>query len=70
MHVEGIVTVHIRVLPNGAVEVSASPTASAMAWTSPRNAPLMATKFEPATDASGHPIDWEGVVNVAFQLAG
>ena len=29
-----------------------------------------ATRFQPATDASGHPIDWEGVVNVAFQLAG
>ncbi len=28
------------------------------------------TRFKPATDASGAPIEWEGVVNVAFQLAG
>ena len=25
---------------------------------------------QPATDAAGHPVDWEGIVNVAFQLAG
>jgi len=29
-----------------------------------------ATRFKPATDDSGNPVDWEGVVNVAFQLAG
>jgi hypothetical protein len=31
---------------------------------------VQATRFQPAIDASGHPIDWDGVVNVAFQLAG
>ena len=31
---------------------------------------VQATGFQPATDASGNPVDWEGVVNVAFQLAG
>jgi len=31
---------------------------------------VMATKFEPATDGSGHPVAWDGVVLVAFQLAG
>jgi periplasmic protein TonB len=30
----------------------------------------MATKFEPATDAAGQPISWDGVVTVTFQLAG
>jgi len=30
----------------------------------------LATKFEPATDASGTPITWDGIVNVTFQLAG
>jgi protein TonB len=35
-HVEGVVTVHIRVLPNGSVRWSASPTVSAMAWTNPQ----------------------------------
>ncbi len=31
---------------------------------------IQATRFQPATDASGNPVDWEGVVNVLFQLAG
>jgi periplasmic protein TonB len=25
-------------------------------------------RFQPATDAAGHPTDWEGIVKVAFQL--
>ncbi|SNT29371.1 hypothetical protein SAMN05421770_1111, partial [Granulicella rosea] len=28
------------------------------------------TRFQPAKDASGNPIDWEGIVRVKFQLAG
>ena len=31
---------------------------------------VQSTRFQPATDAAGNPVDWEGVVNVAFQLAG
>jgi protein TonB len=31
---------------------------------------VQATRFQPALDATGHPVDWEGTVNVAFQLAG
>jgi hypothetical protein len=28
-----------------------------------------ATRFRPAVDASGNPVDWEGVVLVKFQLS-
>jgi TonB family protein len=30
---------------------------------------IMGTSFEPATDGNGHPVAWDGVVNVVFQLA-
>ena len=30
---------------------------------------IQGTRFAPALDASGHPVDWEGVVRVNFQLA-
>jgi TonB family protein len=69
-HVEGIVSLHIRVLSNGTVEVLsvAKPLGYGLDDSAKRVA--MAMKFEPATDASGAPIQWEGVVNVTFQLAG
>jgi hypothetical protein len=31
---------------------------------------ILGTRFEPATDASGKAIAWDGIVNVMFQLAG
>jgi protein TonB len=69
-HVEGVVSLHIRVMPNGSVQVLsiAKPLGYGLDDSARRVA--MAMKFEPATDASGAPIVWEGVVNVSFQLAG
>lgn len=70
MHVEGVVTVHIRVLPNGSVEVIGVTNGLGHGLDESAKRAVLATRFEPATDASGHPIMWDGVVNVAFQLAG
>jgi len=70
MHVEGVVTLHIRVLPNGSVEVLAVTKPLGYGLDDSAKRAILATKFEPATDAAGTPIIWEGVVNVTFQLAG
>ena len=31
---------------------------------------VQATRFRPAVDSNGSPVDWEGVVNISFQMAG
>jgi protein TonB len=70
MHVEGVVTIHIRVLPDGAVEVLGVTRGLGHGLDESAKRAIMATKFEPATDSNGHPTTWDGVVLVAFQLAG
>ena len=69
LHVEGMVSVRIRVLPNGQVEVLGITSGLGHGLDESAKRAVMATKFEPATDSSGHPVTWDGVVNVAFQLA-
>jgi len=68
-HIEGVVTIHIRVLANGAVQVVGITRGLGHGLDESAERAIMNTKFEPATDATGHPITWDGVVNVAFQLA-
>lgn len=69
-HIEGVVTIHIRVLANGAVQVVGITRGLGHGLDESAQRAIMNTKFEPATDAAGHPITWDGIVNVAFQLAG
>jgi TonB family protein len=69
-HVEGVVSVHIRVQANGAVEVLAITKPLGYGLDDSARRAIMATKFQPATDASGKPVAWDGVVNITFQLAG
>lgn len=69
-HIEGVVTVHIKVLPSGAVQVVGITRGLGHGLDESATRAIMATRFEPATDASGQPITWDGMVNVAFQLAG
>jgi protein TonB len=69
MHIEGVVTLRIRVLANGAVEVVGVAKPLGYGLDDSAKKAIMATRFEPATDSSGHPIPWEGLVNVTFQLA-
>src|SRR5271154_883217 len=70
LHVEGNVTVRIRVSSSGSVQVLGviSDLGHGLGESAVRA--VEATRFKPATDDSGNPVDWEGVVNVAFQLAG
>jgi TonB family protein len=70
LHIEGTVVLRIRVLPNASVEVLGVISGLGHGLDESAKRAILATKFEPATDASGHPIAWDGIVNVAFQLAG
>ena len=56
--------------PPGAVQVLGVTSGLGHGLDESAAAAVQATRFQPATDASGIPIDWEGIVNVAFQLAG
>ncbi len=69
-HIEGVVTIHIKVLPNGAVQVVGITRGLGHGLDESATRAIENTRFEPATDASGTPITWDGIVNVAFQLAG
>jgi protein TonB len=70
LHVEGTVSVRIRVMPDGSVEILGVTSGLGHGLDESAKRAVQATKFEPATDASGRPVVWDGVVNVAFQLAG
>jgi periplasmic protein TonB len=70
LRVEGVVTIHIRVLPSGAVEIVSVDRGLGHGLDESAKRAILATRFEPATDAAGHPVIWDGIVNVAFQLAG
>jgi TonB family protein len=70
LHIEGTVSVRLRVSSSGAVQVLGVTSDLGHGLGDSAVRAVQATRFQPATDASGHPIDWEGVVNVAFQLAG
>ena len=70
LHLEGTVSVRLRVSSSGSVQVLGVTSGLGHGLDESARAAVQATRFQPATDATGAPIDWEGVVNVAFQLAG
>jgi periplasmic protein TonB len=70
LHIEGTVSVRLRVSSTGAVQVLGVTSDLGHGLGDSAVRAVQATRFSPATDASGNPVDWEGVVNVAFQLAG
>jgi protein TonB len=70
LHIEGSVSVKIRVSSSGAVQVLGVISDLGHGLGDSAVRAVEATRFKPATDDSGNPVDWEGVVNVAFQLAG
>jgi TonB family protein len=70
MHIEGTVSVRLRVSASGTVHVLGVTSDLGHGLGDSAVRAVQATRFSPATDASGNPVDWEGVVNVAFQLAG
>lgn len=69
MHLEGTVSVRLRVSATGAVQVIGVTSGLGHGLDQAAEAAVRGTRFQPALDATGHPTDWEGVVNVAFQLA-
>lgn len=70
LHIEGTVSVRLRVSSSGAVQVLGVTRDLGYGLGESAVRAVEGTRFSPATDASGRPVDWEGVVNVAFQLAG
>jgi len=69
-HIEGTVSVRLRVSASGTVQVLGVTRDLGYGLGQSAIRAVEGTRFSPATDASGRPVDWEGVVNVAFQLAG
>ena len=69
LHIEGVVSVRIHVSANGAVQVLGVTSDLGHGLGESAVRAVAGTRFQPALDASGQPTDWEGVVNVAFQLA-
>jgi TonB family protein len=70
LHIEGVVSVRLKVSSTGAVQVMGVTSDLGYGLGAAAIRAVEGTRFQPATDASGSPVDWEGVVNVAFQLAG
>ncbi len=69
LHLSGAVAIRIRVSATGNVTVLAitSPLGHGLDQSAERA--IEGTRFAPAVDANGRPVDWEGVVRVNFQLA-
>lgn len=67
LHINGVVQVRIRVSATGSVTVLAvtRPLGHGLDQSAERAAELM--RFQPAVDANGRPVDWEGNVTVTFQ---
>ena len=70
LHIEGTISVRIQVSASGAVQILGITRGLGHGLDESAERAVMATRFEPATDDSGRPVNWVGVVNVAFQLAG
>ena len=70
MHLEGNVSVQIKVNSAGAVQVVRVTHGLGHGLDESAMRAIQGTRFSPALDTTGHPIDWEGVVNVSFQMAG
>ncbi len=69
MKIEGVVAVRIHVAANGAVSVIGVTNGLGHGLDESAIRAVQATRFRPAVDANGSPIDWEGVVNISFQMA-
>jgi TonB family protein len=68
-HIEGTIVVKIKVAASGAVTVIGVQSGLGHGLDQSAIECAKGIKFRPAVDASGNPIDWEGVVNITFALA-
>ena len=69
MHLEGTVSVRIRIAANGAVTVLGVTQGLGHGLDESAVRACQGIRAKPALDSSGNPIDWEGVVKITFQLA-
>jgi len=69
LHLEGNVSLKIRVTAAGSVEVIQVVHSLGHGLDESAKQAILATRFKPALDGSGHPVDWEGTVLVNFQLS-
>jgi protein TonB len=67
--IEGVVSVRIRVSSTGAVSVIGVTSGLGHGLDESAIRAVQATRFRPAVDSNGAPVDWEGVVNISFQMA-
>jgi len=69
MHLEGNVSLRIRVAASGQVQVLGVVHGLGHGLDQSAIQATEATRFRPALDQAGHAIDWEGVVLVNFQMS-
>jgi protein TonB len=68
-HIEGTVTVKIKVSSSGAVTVVGVQNGLGHGLDESALRCAQGIRFRPAVDAAGNPTDWEGVVSITFQIA-
>jgi protein TonB len=68
--VEGAISVRIHVSSTGAVTVLGLSNDLGYGLGQAAIRAAQATRFKPATDSNGRPVDWEGTEIITFQLAG
>ena len=68
-HLEGTVSVRIKVSPSGSVTVLGVTSGLGSGLDESAQRAAQGIRFKPAVDATGSPIEWEGVVNIIFQMA-
>jgi len=69
LHISGSVSLRIRVSAAGSISILEVTSGLGHGLDESARRAILGTRFSPALDMSGHPIDWEGVVRVNFQLA-
>lgn len=69
MHLEGNVSVRIRVSAEGTVQVLGVVSGLGHGLDQAAVQAAEGTRFKPAVDATGNPVPWEGVVLVRFQMS-
>ncbi len=69
LHLEGTVTVKIHVSSSGSVTVLGVVAGLGHGLDESAVRAAQAIRFKPASDAGGNPVDWEGPVNITFQIA-
>ena len=68
-HIEGTINVKVRVAASGAVTVLGVVNSLGYGLDESAKQCAAGIRFKPAVDASGNPIEWEGVVSITFQMA-